>query len=259
MTHKYRFGASILVWFLFLVFVAGHAGICAAKPPEPVHAAEASTKPFDPARFTLYERMAHSVVVLPGCAGFVVRSSRSSQFVLTARHCVSAFRQTMGNGTAVMLPVPVETNLGWGKLCFGTVLATSEKDDLALIGIEGCRLPAVAASLAKDEPRLGQAVYSVGHPVGAQYVLTSGIVSRSRFRGHMVVSASVESGNSGGPVFDSAGRIVGLSSVALMAPVFRMDGSPGRMEKLELYVNVPHLQLCVALDRIRVFLAANGK
>jgi len=66
--------------------------------------------------------------------------------------------------------------------------------------------------------RRGDPVYTVGHPVGLRYSVTSGIVSG--FREHAGVryiqtDAPINPGNSGGPLIDRSGEVIGVNTMIL--------------------------------------------
>ena len=87
-------------------------------------------------------------------------------------------------------------------------------DDLALVRT-GRRLP-LAGQLASDDPNTGEDVTVVGYPLGGQQELAPGrVVDYARLdtdEGPRVLrlSAEIWPGNSGGPVLDSNGQVVGV-------------------------------------------------
>lgn len=103
-----------------------------------------------------------------------------------------------------------------GRLHDSTVVATDEANDLALLRIASTRIPAI--SLAVGQPELGSAITILGYPLtgvlGTDLKATTGIISSlSGVRGerrNMQISAAVQPGNSGGPVLDDRGAIVGM-------------------------------------------------
>jgi hypothetical protein len=58
----------------------------------------------------------------------------------------------------------------------------------------------------------GESVFIFGHPEGLFFTMSSGIVSRKHSDGQLQVSAPVSPGNSGGPIFDTKGRLLGIVS-----------------------------------------------
>ena len=104
------------------------------------------------------------------------------------------------------------------------VLGTDEKTDIAVLRIEGGgRFQAVPWGNS-DTIRVGESVFAVGSPFGLGNSVTSGIVSaRGREIGagpyddFLQVDAAINSGNSGGPLFDANGRVVGVNT-AIFSP-----------------------------------------
>jgi serine protease Do len=103
----------------------------------------------------------------------------------------------------------------------GQVVAFDRALDLALVEVQ--RLPADAAALALDDPRgveVGDRVAAIGHPEqGGLWTLTTGVVSallanvgdvdgKNMFQ----TDASINRGNSGGPLLDARGGIVGVNT-----------------------------------------------
>jgi len=64
------------------------------------------------------------------------------------------------------------------------------------------------------EPREGQTIYVIGHPEGLKYTLSTGIISRME-NSTLQISAPVSPGNSGGPVYDQQGNLLGVVSSTL--------------------------------------------
>ena len=99
-----------------------------------------------------------------------------------------------------------------------SVLSIDERRDLAIIRIAGFNLPALALgdsnSLAVGEP-----VIVVGSPRGLQGTVTAGILSSIRDTGEgfkiLQTDAAVNPGNSGGPLLNSRGQVIGVVSFKL--------------------------------------------
>lgn len=92
----------------------------------------------------------------------------------------------------------------------GTIEQVSTDNDLALVGVRE-HLPALAVS--PDEAKEGQSVTAVGSPLDFESTVTAGVVSAIRvYDGlqYLQISAAVNPGNSGGPVVDAFGRVVGV-------------------------------------------------
>ncbi|UCH20585.1 MAG: trypsin-like peptidase domain-containing protein [Deltaproteobacteria bacterium] len=104
----------------------------------------------------------------------------------------------------------------------GTILAYDTPLDLALLKITGVEAPLTTVEFAdSDEVDIGDKVYAIGHPEqGGLWSLTSGVISayRADFGGVtgknlFQTDASINRGNSGGPLLDEQGDMVGINSM----------------------------------------------
>ena len=98
------------------------------------------------------------------------------------------------------------------------LIGADERTDIALLKIDVEDLPVVNLG-DSDEVQVGQWVLAIGAPFGFDYTATQGIVSAvSRsLRGDNYVpfiqtDAAVNPGNSGGPLFDTEGNVIGVNS-----------------------------------------------
>jgi len=95
--------------------------------------------------------------------------------------------------------------------------------DLALLKVEGENLPYVAFG-DSDRTRVGDWVVAIGSPFGFGGSVTAGIVSaRGRdirsgpYDDYLQIDAPINSGNSGGPIIDANGQVVGVNT-AIYSP-----------------------------------------
>ena len=116
------------------------------------------------------------------------------------------------------------------KLFDGTVvddveiLDESTDDDLALL-----RIPARSSQKRvvlgdSDTVTVGEHVISIGNPLGLEHTLTDGLVSaRRRIEGRRLIqmSAPVSPGNSGGPLFNMKGEVIGVTTAQYGGPFAR--------------------------------------
>ncbi len=105
----------------------------------------------------------------------------------------------------------LEVKLG-GVSYSAAVEVANEERDLCLLNVAGLRAPAVSLG-SIDSLRVGQRVYAVGAPQGLDLTISDGIVSglREMQGGKMIqTTAPVSPGSSGGGLFDTSGRMVGV-------------------------------------------------
>lgn len=110
-----------------------------------------------------------------------------------------------------------------GSKIEGQVLRSDAKQDVALVQIAST--PFRGLALRTEDLPVGSDVYAIGAPKGMQGTVSKGVVSsyRENKRGRWLQSdTSVNPGNSGGPLVDAQGRVVGICSWGL-----RGDGTQG--------------------------------
>ncbi len=105
-------------------------------------------------------------------------------------------------------------------------LDTDRSDDLALIKINPKRKVTYLHLGDSDHIQVGQKVLAIGDPFGLEGTLTTGVVSSlgrgiqgesRRMEGMIQTDAAINSGNSGGPLLDSSGNVIGINT-AIFGP-----------------------------------------
>ena len=113
-----------------------------------------------------------------------------------------------------------------GQEIFGTVISSSPQADVALVRLEDVPRDIPEVQLGdSDGVRIGDEIIVIGAPYGLAYTLTRGIISArapdTDVHSNLMTSeyfqtdASINHGNSGGPMFDMEGRVVGIVSSIL--------------------------------------------
>lgn len=101
------------------------------------------------------------------------------------------------------------------------LIAENAALDLALLEVEGRDLPALAIG-DSSKLRVGELVFALGHPWGQKGVVTAGIVSglgtitgvrSGRSADYIRSDVSLAPGNSGGPLLNARGEVVGINSM----------------------------------------------
>jgi S1-C subfamily serine protease len=91
--------------------------------------------------------------------------------------------------------------------------------DRCVIAIEGFKLTPVAGVRSYDSLEVGEAVYTLGSPVGLQLTLSNGIISGRReeeARKYVQMTAPISPGSSGGGLFDANGNLIGITTLAIV-------------------------------------------
>lgn len=104
------------------------------------------------------------------------------------------------------------------------ILGRDTKTDLALLKVDTSKpLPAVPFG-DSDKARIGDWVLAIGNPFGLGSSVTTGIVSAlardinsGQYDEYIQTDASINRGNSGGPMFNMAGEVIGINT-AILSP-----------------------------------------
>ena len=97
-----------------------------------------------------------------------------------------------------------------------SVIAVDDERDLAVLKISGKKMPALPLA-AEGSVRPGDAVVAIGHPLGLGNTISDGLISAIRQVGPeltiLQTSAPISPGSSGGPLINSQGEVVGVSTL----------------------------------------------
>jgi putative serine protease PepD len=151
----------------------------------------------------------------PGGSG--PSQAQGSGFVYDANGHVVTNAHVVDNASSVKVRFPN------GKTYDATVVGTDPSTDLAVLDVDAPSSELAPLTLADSGAlEVGQEVVAIGSPFGLENTVTSGIVSaldRSMqapngytINGAVQTDAAINHGNSGGPLLDMEGRVVGVNS-----------------------------------------------
>jgi len=113
----------------------------------------------------------------------------------------------------------IQVSLADGRKLKATVVGQDGNTDLAVLKVDADDL--IPATFANSESaETGEFVWAVGSPFGLERTITSGILSAKHRAGlagtpnqdFLQTDAAVNPGNSGGPLVDSSGRVIGINT-----------------------------------------------
>ncbi len=143
-------------------------------------------------------------------SGFVIDAEKG--YVVTNNHVIKdadEVRVTFGDDTTLV----------------AKIIGKDEKMDLAVlqVPVDGKKLTAVKFG-DSDKMRVGDWVLAIGNPFGLGGTVTAGIISAQQrdinagqYDDFIQTDASINRGNSGGPMFDLAGEVIGINT-AIFSP-----------------------------------------
>ncbi|OYX41175.1 MAG: trypsin [Rhodobacterales bacterium 32-67-9] len=137
---------------------------------------------------------------------------------------ISADGQIVTNAHVVDGADSVTVTLADGRKIDGKVVGADSATDIALIKIDaGKDLPTVAFG-DSTQIKVGQDVVAIGNPFGLGNSVTAGIVSAlgrdinsGPFDNYIQTDAAINKGNSGGPLFNAQGEVIGINT-AIFSP-----------------------------------------
>ncbi|MFL0588020.1 Do family serine endopeptidase [Sphingomonas olei] len=146
-------------------------------------------------------------------SGFLISADG---YVVTNNHVVA------GRGSGVQVQA-IKVTLTGGQEFPARVVGRDEASDIAVLKIEAKNLPFVRFGDSSGA-RTGDWVLAIGNPYGLGGTVTAGIVSALHrdlragpYDSFIQTDASINSGNSGGPLFDMQGNVIGINS-AIISP-----------------------------------------
>ncbi len=138
-------------------------------------------------------------------------------YIVTNNHLIQGL-----TGTGVVDSISVI--MTDGKEYPARIIGRDETSDLALLKIDGHNLPFVNWG-DSTKARVGDWVIAIGDPYGVGSTVTAGIISAlhrgitgvGAYDRYIQTDAAINMGNSGGPMFDLNGNVIGIDS-ALISP-----------------------------------------
>jgi len=129
------------------------------------------------------------------------------------------------------------------------VIGSDPLSDIALLQLETKEEFIPVKFGDSDKARIGDWVIAIGNPFGLGGTVTSGIISArnrsiglSRYEDYIQTDASINSGNSGGPLFDMNGDVIGINTAIL-----------GRSGSIGIGFSIPSNSAKIVIDQLIKF------
>lgn len=135
-----------------------------------------------------------------------------SGFVLTEDGYIVTNAHVVKDAAAIVVDLPDRRQFD------ATVVGSDERTDVAVLKVEATGLPVLSLG-DSGSLKVGQWVLAIGSPFGFEYTATQGIVSalarslpNDTYVPFIQTDVAVNPGNSGGPLFDLDGNVIGVNS-----------------------------------------------
>ncbi len=180
-------------------------------------------------------------------SGVIYKKSGQAAYVVTNNHVVAGAKQ-------------IKVMLSNGKKVSASLVGKDATTDLAVLKINAANVTTVASFGNSSQLQDGQDVLAVGSPMGTKYAntVTKGIISATnravKASSNAVTTnviqtdAAINSGNSGGPLVNMAGQVIGINSMKLSS-----DGSGTSVEGIGF--SIPSNEVVTIINQ----LVKNGK
>ena len=160
----------------------------------------------------------------------VPQQGQGSGFILDTQGHILTNNHVIDNAQSVEVTL-------WNKKRYkATVIGADRNHDIALLQIQGAADLQPATLADSKNLMVGQRVYAIGNPFGFSGTMTRGIISAIRSIGMpsgnkiedaIQTDASVNPGNSGGPLLNSHGEVIGITTLIASNPNGGADQSAG--------------------------------
>lgn len=143
-------------------------------------------------------------------------SSLGSGFIISADGYIVTNNHVVENADTIRVNIGAKNKKN--DLIEAEVIGTDPETDLALLKIKAENLPHLEFG-DSDRLEVGEWVVAIGSPLGLNHTVTSGIVSAKgrniqsgSYDDFLQTDASINRGNSGGPLLDMDGKVIGINT-----------------------------------------------
>ena len=178
---------------------------------------------------------------MAGQAATSEQRTQSSGFFIDPSGIIVTNRHVVQDASEIIVTLHDTTKLR------ASVLAAAAQSDLALLRVSAGKAVSTVSFGDSNRMRPGEPVFIIGNPLGLGSTVTAGIISaldrntaESQFGSFFQIDAALNHGNSGGPVFNEDGKVIGVSTALVTS------GNEGGSVGLGLAIPADDVQFVVS-------------
>lgn len=197
----------------------------------------------------IYDKVKPSVVTIRNVLNGKISSTGSGVF-FAQDSLTNGFAYIFTNAHVVKGSTSIEVLLHNDIMVKGTLIGYDENEDVAVVKIPKREGYEIATLRHSNTLKIGESVLAVGSPLGEKYSMTAttGIISNlniaitpddTELDLYLIqVDAALNPGNSGGPLFDNSGNLIGINTIKLVN-----SGSTSNIESFNYAIPISHFDL----------------
>lgn len=197
----------------------------------------------------IYDKVISSVVTVRNISNSKI-SSTGSGVIFAEDSMTDGYAYLFTNAHVVEGSSEIEILLYNGILVKGSLIGYDRNEDVAVVKIAKRSDYSIATLRKSSTLKIGEEILTVGSPLGEKYseTATSGIISNlniaitpdnSPVDLYLIqIDAALNPGNSGGPLFDNAGNLIGINTIKLLK-----SGTTTNIESFNYAIPISHFEL----------------
>ena len=210
------FGLKLFIFVIVAILIFG--GAFAATKVSLGEPTVASATLFDEDVTTsVYSQVSPAVfeIIVTGESNGFTTSSQGSGFLIDNGGNILTNKHVVDGASSILVKIPNKSSIP------ATLLGLSEDYDLAVIKVDSFTVSGITPLTFGDsnELRIGQMAIAIGSPYALTNTITVGVISGlnrtvrgSNLSGMIQTDAALNPGNSGGPLLDSKGYVIGINT-----------------------------------------------
>lgn len=197
----------------------------------------------------IYSKVISSVVTVRNIANNKI-SATGSGVIFAEDSSTNGFAYLFTNAHVVEGAQNIEILLYNGILVKGAIIGYDRNEDVAVVKIAKRDDYSIATLRKSHTLKIGEEILAIGSPLGEKYseTATSGIISNlniaitpdnSSIDLYLIqIDAALNPGNSGGPLFDNNGNLIGINTIKLL-----QSGTTTNVESFNYAIPISHFEL----------------